>query len=110
MNNVQGTSTIQRPKAWSLGLPGTLVIGHWSFRRLTIVILLLFIASPHTASACAVCFGDPDSPLAKGLSWGVLSLLAVVLLVLGGIAAFFAHIAKRARMSQITAPQEELQP
>lgn len=74
------------------------------------LLLLTLLILPRTASACAVCFGDPDSPLAKGLSWGVLSLLAVVLLVLGGIAAFFVHMAKRARMSQITAPQEELQP
>ena len=80
--------------------------------RVSVVSLLLvgFVTLPQTASACAVCFGDPDSPLAKGLNWAVLSLLAIVLLVLGGIAAFFTYLVKRARMSQITAPQEELQP
>jgi heme/copper-type cytochrome/quinol oxidase subunit 2 len=71
---------------------------------------LLLFAAPHTASACAICFGDPDSPWTKALSWGILALLAVVLLVLGGIVAFFIHMSKRARLSQIPATQEELQP
>ncbi|HTD85455.1 MAG TPA: hypothetical protein VK850_02670 [Candidatus Binatia bacterium] len=76
------------------------------FRLLLLTALIL----PHTASACAVCFGNSDSPWAKALNWGILALLAVVLLVLGGIVAFFVHMAKRARMSQISVPQEELQP
>ena len=62
-----------------------------------------------TASACSVCFGDPSSPWAKALGLGILALLAVVLLVLGGIVAFFVFMAKRARASQITTA-EELQP
>ena len=80
---------------------------------MTVLIRLLLAAAlllPHTASACAVCFGNSDSPWAKALSWGVLALLGVVLTVLGGIVAFFIHMAKRARMSQMIVPQEELQP
>jgi len=46
--------------------------------------------------ACAACYGQSDSPLAHGLNWGILSLLGVVAPVLGGIAAFFIFIAKRA--------------
>lgn len=80
---------------------------------MTVLLRLFLLAAfilPHTASACAVCFGNSDSPWAKALNWGVLALLAVVLMVLGGIVAFFVHMAKRARMSQLTVPQEELQP
>lgn len=67
---------------------------------------LLFVALPQTASACAVCFGDPDSPWSKALNWGVLALLAVVLMVLGGIAAFFIYIIKRARMTELSTAKE----
>jgi hypothetical protein len=70
--------------------------------------VLVFIV-PQTASACAVCFGNSDSPWAKALNWGILVLLFVVLSVLGGIVAFFVHMAKRSRMAQLAA-QEELQP
>ena len=80
---------------------------------MTALVRLLLAAAlilPHTASACAVCFGNSDSPWAKALSWGILALLGVVLTVLGGIVAFFVHMAKRARMSQLSVPQEELQP
>ena len=58
---------------------------------------LCFMLGCHSTSAlaCAVCFGQSDSALAKGLHWGVLSLLAVVLCVLGGIASFFIYLAKR---------------
>lgn len=73
------------------------------------MLLLLFLA-PGTASACAVCFGNSDSPWAKALNWGILVLLFVVLSVLGGIVAFFMHMAKRSRMAQLPANPEELQP
>ncbi len=33
--------------------------------------------------------------MAKGMNWGIFSLLGVVVVVLGGIAAFFVHLAKR---------------
>jgi hypothetical protein len=50
----------------------------------------------HFVLACAACYGQSDSPLAHGLNWGILSLLGVVVPVLGGIAAFFIFIAKKA--------------
>ena len=71
---------------------------------------VLLLALPCSASACAVCFGNSDSPWAKALNWGILVLLFVVLTVLGGIVAFFMHMAKRARMTQLSATQEEFQP
>jgi hypothetical protein len=45
--------------------------------------------------ACAACFGQSDSPLAKGMNWGILSLLAVVVMVLGSIAACSIVLARR---------------
>jgi hypothetical protein len=46
--------------------------------------------------ACAACFGQSDSPLAKGMNWGILSLLVVVVMVLGSIAACSIVLARRA--------------
>ena len=46
------------------------------------------------ALACAVCFGDPDSPMAKGVVWGVLVLVGIVSFVLAGVAGtalFWLH-------------------
>jgi len=74
------------------------------------VFLVLVLTTPHTASACAVCFGASDSPWGKALNWGILALLGVVMLVLGGIVAFFVHMAKRARMMPQLTTQEKLQP
>ena len=47
------------------------------------------------ASACAVCYGKSDSKLAEGMNWGIFTLLIVVVMVLGGIGAFFIYLARR---------------
>jgi heme/copper-type cytochrome/quinol oxidase subunit 2 len=47
------------------------------------------------ARACAACFGKSDSPLASAMNWGIFSLMAVVVSVLGGIASFFIYVARR---------------
>ena len=51
---------------------------------------------PDRLLACAACFGRSDSKLAEGMNMGILTLLAVVLFVLGGFAAFFVYLARRA--------------
>ena len=33
--------------------------------------------------------------MAKGMNWGILSLLAVIGVVLGGVVSFFVYLAKR---------------
>jgi hypothetical protein len=52
-------------------------------------------AAPQVLFACATCFGASDSDLAKGMNWGILSLLVVVVMVLSGIASFFIYLMKR---------------
>lgn len=47
--------------------------------------------------ACAVCFGDPNSPLTKSVVPAVLFLLGVVSLVLIWIAAWAVIWTRRAR-------------
>ena len=51
-------------------------------------------ASP-AVQACAVCFGKTDSPLGKGLHWGVLALLAFIFTVLVAFGAFAVFLARR---------------
>lgn len=56
--------------------------------------LMLSLASP-AAQACAVCFGKTDSPLGKGLHWGVLALLVFIFAMLAAFGAFAVFLARR---------------
>ena len=71
---------------------------------------LVLLFSVQSASACAACAGKTDSDLAKGMNWGIFTLLFVVLFVLSGFAAFFVYLVKKsaahaAMMSAETLPQ-----
>lgn len=46
--------------------------------------------------ACAACYGASDAPMAKGMNWGIFTLLAVVGTVLCGIAGVGIFMVKRA--------------
>jgi hypothetical protein len=59
---------------------------------------LALVLHPAALQACAACYGQSDSPMAKGMNWGIFSLLAVVVVVLGGVASFFIYLARRARL------------
>ncbi len=50
---------------------------------------------PNPVWACAACYGQSDSPLAKGMNLGILSLLVTIVLVLGGVASFFVYLARK---------------
>ena len=54
-------------------------------RRLCTVAATVLLVTDR-AVACAVCFGDPESAMAKGAVAGVLVLGGVVLFVLAGVA------------------------
>ena len=57
----------------------------YGFRLLMIASVLLI--ATERAQACAVCFGDPDSRMAKGAAAGVLVLVGVISAVLVGVAS-----------------------
>jgi len=59
--------------------------------------------SPCPLWACAACYGASNSPLAAGMNWGIFSLLAVVVSVLGGIAACGIYFVRRAAALSATA-------
>jgi len=58
--------------------------------------LFLAVVLPRPVLACSACFGASDSELAKGMNMGIFALLAVIIVVLGGIASFFIYLARRA--------------
>lgn len=70
--------------------------------RLTVlaVILLASWLTPQMATACAVCYGDVDSPMTAGMNNGILVLLAVIAAVQVGFVALFVSIRQRTRREQ----------
>ena len=47
---------------------------------------------------CAVCFGDPGSPLTKGLNAGIFTLMFFIFAVLVSFGGLFLNIRNRTRM------------
>jgi hypothetical protein len=57
-----------------------------------------WLAATGPASACSICFGDPNSPLTKSAEMGVWFLLGVIVLVEAGFGVFFlVYLRRRAR-------------
>ena len=63
---------------------------------LVILACLAALLSAQPALACSVCFGDPNSPMTHGVQAGVLVLLAVVGVVLTGLASLLLFWMRRA--------------
>ena len=63
--------------------------------RVLLAALTLVCLRPTAAWACAACYGQSDSAMARGFNWGILSLLGVVVMVLGGITTFFVFLGKK---------------
>jgi hypothetical protein len=70
-------------------------------RRLLMVLLCVISFSPGLLHACAVCFGDPKSPLTIGAKAGVALMLGVLGVVLGGILAAIIFFARRAKLAEV---------
>ena len=76
--------------------------------RMTVIVAAL-LAQATRVEACAVCFGDPDSRMAKGVVAGVIVLVGVVSVVLLGIAGtglFWVHRSRRLAASNPEATAE----
>lgn len=57
------------------------------------------LAAPQTGWACPVCFGDPNSAMSIGASWGILVMIGITGGVLACFASFFLYLLKRSRMA-----------
>jgi hypothetical protein len=67
--------------------------------------MLAVLLWPDSLLACATCYGASDSPLAQGMNWGIMTLLAVVFSVMAGIVGFFVHVGRRSKQLSDTAGQ-----
>ena len=67
----------------------------FGFRPLLCAVVVALASNPGPLWACAACAGQSDSPMAKGMNLGILSLLAVIGVVLGGVASFFVYLGKK---------------
>ena len=47
---------------------------------------------PRLLFPCAVCYGDPNSPMSHGMNMGILTLLFVVVSILFFIVAFILSL------------------
>lgn len=64
------------------------------------------MVQPRLVLACAACYGQDSGPMAQGMNWGILSLLAIIVSVLVGVAGFFVYLANRsAHLPPETRPQ-----
>ena len=75
-----------------------------------ITAVLLTIVAPRIAQACPVCFGQNDSPLSAAITVGVAVMLGFVVVVLGGFAAFFVYLNRRARLAAAQADEQPFEP
>ena len=64
-----------------------------------LTVMAMALATPRLSWACPVCFGDPNSPMAIGASWGILVLLGITAGMLSAFAGFFLYLMKRSRMA-----------
>jgi len=67
-------------------------------------------SQPMALWACSACYGASDSALAKGMNWGIFSLLGIVVGVLGSVATFFVFLAKRAAAAPSLPPATQEPP
>ncbi len=66
-----------------------------------------FAVQPSLLWACAACYGQDSGPMAQGMNWGILSLLAIIVSVLVGVAGFFVYLANRsAQLPAATVPPQ----
>ena len=73
--------------------------------RKLVTLASLLLLPLHSALACAACYGASDAPMARGMNWGIFSLLAIVGVVLGCVASFFVYLGVRATQPVAASPQ-----
>jgi hypothetical protein len=68
------------------------------------LVMSIVLAAPRCALACAACSGRSDDTVVQGLNAAVLTLLAVLLVVLGGLLGALAYLIRRAAKHPLAMP------
>jgi hypothetical protein len=63
-------------------------------KLLAVATVVAGVSLPRSAHACAVCFGQSDSPMAVATNMGIFTLLVVIVGVLAAFGAFFVEAAE----------------
>lgn len=58
-------------------------------------LMMILVLLSHRAIACAVCYGNPEHLMSKGLTAGVSLLLATIIFLLVIFASFFVYLRNR---------------
>ena len=75
-----------------------------------ITLLILALALPAKAFACAACYGKVDSPLADGMNLGILTLLCILLPVLGCFLFGIIHLIRKGEAAQAAGQDQPTDP
>lgn len=95
---IMGTSSL-------VALVGLVCYLAWMLKKLkhlSYLVLPLFLMASQTGKACAVCYGDPNSPLVQSANTAVFFMLGIVAVMLsgfGGLFLFWRRNAKRLAQS-----------
>lgn len=73
------------------------------YSLLTLPVLLISSVFVQEASACSVCFGDPNSSMVHGAKAGVAVLLGIVGVVVCAIVGVAIYWTRRARLLEVQA-------
>ncbi|MAJ44917.1 MAG: hypothetical protein CMF96_09280 [Candidatus Marinimicrobia bacterium] len=57
---------------------------------------ILFL--PHIIHACAVCYGDPESPMTDGMNKAIIFLLSIIGFILLSIIFSISYFYRRAKL------------
>jgi len=71
-------------------------------------LVLALALHPQSLWACAACYGQDSGPMARGMNWGIFSLLAIIVCVLAGVAGFFVYLATRTPQSPAQVVPQQL--
>jgi len=78
---------------------------HRPYFLVTTAVAVIVCGAARHAEACAVCFGDPNSPLTKGALWGVAVMAGVigsVLACIAGTGLYWIHRSRKLRATDVT--------
>ena len=79
-----------------------------AIKLLCISISVAIVCQPGLLLACAACYGQSDAPMAHGMNWGIMSLLAIIGMVLASVAGFFVYLERRSAAMQASEAVGEL--
>ena len=56
-------------------------------------------AVPRAALACPICFGQNDSPMSSGISYGIFVMLGIIAVLWVAFGSFFIYLWRRGRLA-----------